>query len=54
MVATIHDVLSQFRQYATEQRGKGDAFERLMAAYLRLDPLFADRFIVDPEFETAV
>ncbi len=44
MTTTIHDVLSQFRRYATEQRGKGDSFERLMAAYLRLDPLFADRF----------
>ncbi|MBU2772450.1 DEAD/DEAH box helicase [Acidithiobacillus ferrooxidans] len=44
MTITIHDILAQFRQYATDERGKGDSFERLMAAYLRLDPLFADRF----------
>ena len=29
---TIHDILAQFRQYATDERGKGDSFERLMAA----------------------
>lgn len=34
---TIHDILAQFRQYTVDQRGKGDAFERLMAAFLRLD-----------------
>ena len=41
---TIRDILAQFRQYATDERGKGDSFERLMATYLRLDPLFAGRF----------
>ena len=41
---TIHDILAQFRQYTVDQRGKGDAFERLMAAFLRLDPMFADQF----------
>lgn len=44
MATTIHDVLSQFRHYAIEQRGKGDSFERLMAAYLRLDPQYVARF----------
>ncbi|CDQ11755.1 putative helicase [Acidithiobacillus ferrivorans] len=43
-VNTIHDILAQFRQYTVDQRGKGDAFERLMAAFLRLDPMFADQF----------
>ena len=41
---TVHDILAQFRHYATDERGKGESFERLMAAYLRLDPLFKDLF----------
>jgi predicted helicase len=41
---TIYDILAQFRQYTVDPRGKGDSFERLLAAYLRIDPMFADRF----------
>lgn len=41
---TIHSVLEEFRQEATSNRDLGDRFERLVWAYLRLDPLYTDRF----------
>lgn len=41
---SIHDVLTQFREAATSNRDLGDRFERLIARYLELDPLFAERF----------
>lgn len=41
---TIHDVLEQFRDAATSNRDLGDRFERLMARYLELDPLYSERF----------
>ncbi len=41
---TIHDILAQFREEALNNRHLGDCFERLIARYLQLDPLFADRF----------
>lgn len=41
---TIHDVLAQFREEASSKRDLGDRFERLVCAYLRLDPLYAERF----------
>ncbi len=41
---TIHDVLAQFREAAGSNRDLGDRFERLIARYLELDPLFAERF----------
>jgi len=41
---TIHDILAQFRDEALNNRDLGDRFERLIARYLLLDPLFADRF----------
>lgn len=41
---TIHDVLAQFREAATSNRDLGDRFERLIARYLELDPLFSERF----------
>ncbi len=41
---TIHDVLAQFREAATSNRDLGDRFERLIAHFLELDPLFAERF----------
>lgn len=41
---TLHDVLAQFREAATSSRDLGDRFERLIARYLELDPLYAERF----------
>jgi len=43
-VTTILDILAELRAAATDERDKGGRFERLMAAYLRTDPLYADRF----------
>jgi predicted helicase len=43
-VTTIFDILSELRKSSTDERDKGDKFERLMVAYLRTDPLYADRF----------
>jgi len=39
---TILEIMADLR--ATDQRGKDDRFERLMASYLSTDPLYADRF----------
>lgn len=44
MGQTIEEVLSELRAAATSSRDLGDRFERLMAEYLRLDPLYAERF----------
>ncbi len=41
---TIHTILAQFREEATSNRDLGDRFERLIARYLELDPLYAERF----------
>lgn len=41
---TITDILDELRASSTDERDKGDKFERLMAAYLRTDPLYADRY----------
>jgi len=41
---TILEIMADLRAAATDQRGKGDRFERLMASYLRTDHLYADRF----------
>jgi predicted helicase len=43
-VATIHSLLADIRATALSEREKGDRFERLMQAYLRTDPLYAERF----------
>jgi len=43
-VTTVLDILAELRAAATDERDKGERFERLMAAYLRTDPLYADRF----------
>jgi predicted helicase len=44
VTATIHEVLSDLRETALDQRDKGDRFERLIAAYLREDPEWTARF----------
>ena len=43
-VTTIYDVLEQLRASAISEADKGAKFERLMKAYLRIDPVFADQF----------
>lgn len=37
-------MLDELRSTATDERDKGDRFERLMAAYLRTDPLYARKY----------
>ena len=44
MSATIYDVLTELRAQATSESDKGSKFERLMAEYLRTDPLYAEQF----------
>jgi predicted helicase len=43
-MATIHDILEEFRQAATSKRDMGDKFERLIAAYLEIDPMYKDKY----------
>lgn len=43
-VAAIENVLAGLRAHATSNRDLGDRFEGLMRAYLRTDPMWADRF----------
>ncbi len=44
MTTTIYDVLDELWTTATDEHDKGSKFERLMAAYLRTDPQYVDRF----------
>lgn len=44
MATTIHDILSQLRASALDERDKGDKFERLMQGYFRTDPQWAQQF----------
>lgn len=44
MPTTIHDILAELYDSSTDERDKGDKFERLMAAYLRTDATWTDRF----------
>jgi predicted helicase len=41
---SIHALLEEFRDAARNSRDLGDKFERLFAAFLRLDPYYADHF----------
>jgi predicted helicase len=41
---TIHTILEEFRQVASSSRDLGDKFERLILTYLRVDPLYYERF----------
>ena len=43
-MTTIHSVLAEFREGATSNRDLGDKFERLIASYLAIDPLYSDKF----------
>lgn len=41
---TIHSLLDEFRDAAWDERDKGDRFERLIASYLRTDPLYVRKY----------
>ena len=41
---TVYEILDDLWYSATSEADKGSKFERLMAAYLRTDPTFADQF----------
>ena len=43
-MTTIYDVLDELRALFTDNRARGDAFERLTEQYLRADPLYASRY----------
>ncbi len=40
MTTSIHDILSELRSVAYDERDKGDRFERLMQAYLTIEPAY--------------
>lgn len=42
--ASLKIILAQFREDARNNRDLGDRFERMIQQYLRVDPLYADRF----------
>ena len=44
MIITIHAIIDRFRQEVTSTRDLGDKFERLISAYLRTDPQYAELF----------
>src|SRR5487761_2801304 len=44
MTVTVHDVLDELRGSAWDERDKGDRFERLIAAYMRTDPLYVQKY----------
>lgn len=44
METTIHSILDELRDDARNNRDMGDKFERLMQAFLRKDPYYADLF----------
>ncbi|PFG45025.1 putative helicase [Georgenia soli] len=44
MATTLEDILDELYFTATSESDKGTKFERLMAAYLRTDPQYADQF----------
>lgn len=48
MPTTIYDVLEELRGSATSEADKGSKLERLIAAYLRTDPMYAEQFDACP------
>ena len=44
MPTTIYDVLEELRESATSEADKGSKLERLIAAYLKTDPMYAEQF----------
>lgn len=43
-MTTIHEILIRLAESSLSNWDKGDRFERLMVAYLKTDPLYANRF----------
>ncbi|WP_194421468.1 DEAD/DEAH box helicase [Microbacterium abyssi] len=43
-IASIHDVLDQYRKVAFDEYDKGSHFERLMQAFLRTEPQYAELY----------
>lgn len=43
-ISSIHDVLEQYRKVAFDQHDKGSHFERLMQAFLRTEPQYAELY----------
>lgn len=43
-MSTIHDILAEYASSARHTRDKGDRFERLVAGYLRTEPLYQSKF----------
>ena len=43
-MATIQDILAEFREAARSKRDMGDKFERLFSSYLVTEPFYKDRF----------
>jgi predicted helicase len=43
-MSIFREILEKHRKFAFSERDKGDRFERLMQAYLKTDPLYADKF----------
>ena len=43
-MSTIHDILAEYASSARHTREKGDRFERLVAGYLRTEPLYQSKF----------
>ena len=44
MSSTIYSVLDELRAQSTSESDKGSKFERLIAEYMRTDPLYAEQF----------
>lgn len=44
MAMTFNQLLDKYRKISFSERDKGERFERLMQAYLKTDPKYADRF----------
>ena len=44
MTTTVHDIIEDFRTLPVSARERGERFERLMIQYLRIDPIYAERF----------
>jgi predicted helicase len=44
MAASIHDILRELRSVSYDERDKGDRFERLMQAYLTVEPQYAQLY----------
>ncbi len=43
-MTTIHDILHQYEAYTTDQRSKGNLFERLMVAFLKIEPVYHNKY----------